>query len=194
MNNKTYTNNNSDSDSDDEKRIKVVQNNIYFYCPVTVKNILQLNVELESVQQKIFQKDLFDTTLDFINVYIHSDGGDLFAGLSGMSYINSMITHVNTVIDGFVASAATLIALGGHTIYMQQYATILIHQLSTGFYGKFEEFKDEYNNNTQTNNKIKSIYKDKTNIPEKQLNQYFMKDIYLTAETCKLYNIVHHVF
>ena len=56
------------------------------------------------------------------------------------------------------------------------------------------EVSDEYNNNTQTNNKIKSIYKDKTDIPDEQLKQYFMKDIYLTAETCKLYNIVHHIF
>ena len=179
----------SDSDEDDEKVI-AVYNNVYFYCSVTRKTSLQLNTKLEEVQQSILNHKIQDNE---INLYIQSGGGELFAGISSMNYIENMKVHVNTIVDGFVASAASLITLGGHTVYMQKHATLLIHQMTTGFYGKFEEFMDEVHNSKKSMKMIKDIYKDKTQIPENELEKLMKKDIYLDVDECKKYKIIHYI-
>ena len=183
---------NDDSDSEKEnENVKSINNNIYFYCPVNLKNVLKLNTFLEDIQNKIYKNEIIEKE---INVYIHSGGGDLFAGISAMNYIQNMKLTVNTIVDGYAASSATLILLGGHQIYMQKYATLLIHQLSTGFYGKYEECIDEVNNSKITMNMLKKIYEEKTNIPEENLKAYFKKDIYIEADECLKFNIIHQIY
>ena len=180
-----------DSDSEDEdEKVEIVHNNIYFYCSVTRKTSLQLNTKLEEVQQMILNHKMQENE---INLYIQSDGGELFAGISSMNYIENMKVHVNTIIDGFVASAASLITLGGHTVYMQKHATLLIHQMTTGFYGKFEEFMDEVHNSKKSMKMIQDIYKEKTWIPETELEKLMKKDIYLNVDECKKYKIINYI-
>lgn len=186
---KVHCDTDSDSDNEDEKVVSVY-NNIYFYCSVTRKTSLQLNTILEEVQQSILNKKIVENE---INLYIQSGGGELFAGISSMNYIQNMKVHVNTVVDGFVASAASLILLGGQTVYMQKHATLLIHQITTGFYGKYEEFMDEVHNSKKSMNMVKDIYKEKTHIPEKELQKLLKKDIYLNSTECLQYKIIEYV-
>lgn len=187
-----YRNADDDSDAEDEeKQIKSVHNNIYFYCSVSRKSVIRLNMLLEELQQKILNYELKEKD---INVYIQSEGGDLFAGISAMMYIQNMTIPVNTIIDGFVASAASIIALGGHYIYMQKYATLLIHQISTGFFGKYEEFIDEAKNNKQIMITVRNIYNEKTSIPKDKLDIYLKKDVYIDANTCLKYKIINEIF
>ena len=111
-----------------------------------------------------------------------------------MNYIQNMNVHTNTIIDGYVASAASLIALGGHTVYMNKYSILLIHQITSGFYGKFDEFIDEVDN-TKTSMKIlKTIYEEKTKIPKEILDAYLKKDIYIESSDCKKYGIIDVIF
>lgn len=183
----------SDNESSNDSCVSVVNNNVFFYCSVSRENVLKLHCALEKVQQDIFHENLEDKKLNEINLYIQSEGGDLFAGIGSMNYIENMQVHVNVIIDGFVASAASIIALGGHTIYMQKYATMLIHQLSTGFFGKYEEIMEDVDNTKKSMTILKSIYENKTKIPAKHLKEMLKKDIYLDSETCKQYKIVHEI-
>jgi ATP-dependent protease ClpP protease subunit len=129
-----------------------------------------------------------------INVYIHSGGGDLFSGICAMNYIENMKVHVNTIIDGYVASAASLIALGGHTVYMNKYSILLIHQITSGFYGKYDEVIDEVDNTKTSMRMMKTIYEEKTNIPKDILDEYLKKDIYIESCDCKKYDIIDVIF
>lgn len=178
---------------DKETDVLSIENNVFFYSDVSSESVLKLNSLLIDTQIKI-QTNKLQKKYDCINLYIMSNGGELHAGLSAMNFISNMDVHVNTIIDGHVASAATLIALGGHEIWMQKYATMLIHQISTGFWGKYEEFKDETKNNKLTMKILKNIYLTKTNIPKKKLKEYFTRDITLDADTCLQYNIVTGIF
>ena len=191
---KLKCNDDDDEDCDYEKlknQIRVVHNNVYFYSRVSCQSVLELNIKLEEVQQSILNKSLSEQD---INVYIHSGGGDLYAGISAMNYIESMKVHVNTIIDGYVASAASLIALGGHTVYMNKYGILLIHQISSGFYGKYNEFVDEFDNTKLSMRMMKTIYEDKTKIPKDILDQYLKKDIYIDSKICKQYKIIDKIF
>lgn len=188
--NKSILCDDSDSDDDDKEKVESIHNNIYFYCRVTRKSSLQLNTKLEEIQQSILNCNIQENE---INLYIQSGGGHLFAGISSMNYIENMKVHVNTIVDGFVASSASLIILGGHTVYMQKHATLLIHQMRTGFYGRFEEFMDEVNNSQKCMNMMRNIYKEKTKIPEIELDKFMKKDIYLDAYECKKYSIIEYI-
>ena len=181
----------SSSESEDEdNEISSVENNIYFYGSVSRQNSLKLNKELEKVKNFV-KKNMY---LDCINLYIQSEGGEVFAAISTMNYIKNLDIKVCTIIDGFVASAATLIALGGHEIWMQKHSTVLIHQMTTGFYGKYEEFMDEVNNSKSVMEKLKDIYLSETNIPPKELEKLLQRDIYLDSDKCLMYDIVHYIY
>ena len=185
--------NETESNECEYEDITTVENNIYFYCDVSRETVLKLNTMLNKLSNDVKNNKL-SNQYDHINLYIMSDGGELYAGLSAMNYISNMDIHINTIIDGFVASAASLIALGGHEVWMQKHSMLLIHQLSTGFSGKYQEFKDENKNNKLVMKILKNIYLSKTKIPKKILKQYFSRDIHLDSETCLKYNIVNGVF
>ena len=188
-----FHNTEGEDDEHKENEVVSVENNIFFYCDVDRETVLKLNSLLTKTEIQI-QTNKLAKKYDCINLYIMSNGGELHAGLSAMNFISNMNIHVNTIIDGHAASAATLIALGGHELWMQKHATLLIHQISTGFWGKYEECKDETKNNKLLMKILKNIYLSKTNIPKKVLKEYFQRDITLDADTCLQYNIVHGIF
>ena len=54
------------------------------------------------------------------------------------SHIKKSNIQIDTYVDGMIASAATFIFLAGTNRYIGEYGHILIHQLSTEFWGKYE--------------------------------------------------------
>ena len=69
------------------------------------------------------------------------------------------------------ASAATLISVicDYRIIYKTSY--MLIHQLSSGSWGKMDQLEEEMENLKELMNSIKKIYKDNTNIPRGEINE-----------------------
>ena len=61
---------------------------------------------------------------------------------------------------------------------------IMIHQLSSGKEGKYQELSDDQQNMQLLMNKIKTIYLRKTTIPYIQLNELLNHDLWLDADTC----------
>ena len=186
--------NKDDSDSEDEREnedysVKIIENNIYFYGEVSWASVLELNIAIKKLNGSATAR-----TSNNINLFIHSDGGCLMAGLSGMDHIINSKVHITTIVDGFAASAASMLLLGGHTRKMMKHAIVLIHQLSTGLWGKYEELKDEIKNCDLLMKNAIEIYKEYTEIPEKRLNRLMKKDIYLNFNKCIKYKIVDEVF
>lgn len=168
---------------DEEKlNIKKVNNELYFYEDVTTESVLELNTMLK-------QMSMTHDGLPII-LYIHSNGGDLFAGLSAMDHVKYCKKPVYTVVDGICCSAATFIFLGGTKRFMKPHAHFLIHQISAdGDWVKFEDIKDEMNNLQHLMDRVIEIYRENTNIPEKKLKRLMRHDIYLDADQCTKYDI-----
>ena len=173
---------------DEEKlNIRRVRNEIYFYEDVTPQSILELNVLLR-------EADNLHDGLPII-LYIHSDGGDLFSGLSAMDHVQSCKKQVHTVSDGMCCSAATFIFLGGDKRLVKRHSHLLIHQISSDSeWVRFEDMKDEVNNLQRLMDKVIGIYRDYTNLPEKKLKKLMRHDVYLDAEQCVKYDIAHDYF
>ena len=180
----------SDDDCDSEGEIYSEGNNVFFYAPVNKKNVLSLNKLLKSLQVKLLKDSIEYDMKPNINLYVHSEGGCVFSGLSAMNHIRNCKVDVHTIIDGAVASAGTFLTIAGKKRYILPHSIVLIHQLRTGFYGKHEDLKDEVENCTHIMDSFKKIYKDNSSLPDRTLNQLLKRELYLTAEDCIKYKLV----
>ena len=180
--------------SDDNNQVTFKDNRLYFYSEVTRSKNLTLNksiVELANYYAAIGT----NLSTEPANLYLHinSYGGSVFAGLSSVDYIINSKVPVTTIIDGCAASAATLMSVVGHRRLMHRHSYMLIHQLSSGMWGKYEELKDDMENNENLMKVIKDIYIKHTNIPKRELDKILKHDLWWDAKTCLKYGLIDEI-
>ena len=193
--NVTAAENDNDDHSDSESRIESINNDIYFYAEVTRTNNLTLNKKIDSLGMKYFN---YSNSLNMnivapLYLHINSFGGSVFAGFSSVDHILNSKVPVYSVVDGCAASAATIMSVVASKRYMHKHAFMLIHQLSAGYWGKYEELKDDMQNNDLIMNKIKDIYKEYTKIPSKKLDEVLKRDLWWDAKTCLEYGLIDEI-
>jgi ATP-dependent protease ClpP protease subunit len=173
--------------------IKVLDNSVNFYADISSMTCSELNrilreLDIRMQHAKITMHDPdFDPT---IHLRIHSYGGDIFAGLATVDVIRSLRTKVYTYVEGAAASAATIISIAGKKRFIGKNSFMLIHQLSSVCAGTFERLEDEQENNRRIMTSIKSLYKEYTKIPMKELDNILKRDIWWDAATCLKYGLV----
>jgi ATP-dependent protease ClpP protease subunit len=187
-----YWNKEKDEEEEEVEVCKVVGNEMYFVGDISPENNLEFLEKFKRLESTLLKMaaDLHGYTPE-IRIHICSDGGDLFSGFSLMNHIEKSRVRVVTIADGSCCSAATFFLLGGQERRISRNAFILIHQLSTGHYGKYEEMKDELRTCDKLMEQIRDVYTAKTNIPEKKLNKLLKHDIYLEAAKALKYQVVH---
>jgi ATP-dependent protease ClpP protease subunit len=183
----------SDEETEDRTcNVQVIGTDIYYYGDVTRDTILKLITSTKKLEKELLKKAVdLDGYTPNINVHIHSDGGDLFSGMNAMDALRKTQVHVTTIAEGTCCSAATFILLGGDKRLMGKCAHVMIHQLSTGFFGKFQELRDEMDTCKKLMKTMKKVYKAETSIPKDIFKQLMKKDVYLNADECIKYQIVH---
>lgn len=187
--------NDSDDEEEDENVVKTIGNEIYFYSEVTRPKVFELIQQVKTLESKLLKQavDLPGYTPE-ITIYIQSEGGDVYAGFSGMNHLKQSRVKIYTVADGCCASAATFLLLGGAYRYVNPHTQVLIHQISTsGFWGKFEELKDEMEMCDKLMKTLKQLYKENTSIPDKTLKLLMKRDVYLSPEECLEFQIVDEI-
>jgi ATP-dependent protease ClpP protease subunit len=195
INNGAAVENDNASHSDSKNRIESINNNIYFYAEVTRTNNLTLNKKIDSLGMKYYN---YSNSLNMdvvapLNLHINSFGGSVFAGFSSVDHILNSKVPVYSTIDGCAASAATIMSVVADYRYMHKHAFMLIHQLSAGSWGKYEELKDDMQNNELIMNKIKEIYQEYTKIPNKKLDEVLKRDLWWDAKTCLEYGLIDEI-
>tara|TARA_Y100000991_G_C21782532_1_gene267805 strand:- start:209 stop:613 length:405 start_codon:yes stop_codon:yes gene_type:complete len=128
-----------------------------------------------------------------INLHIQSEGGSLYHALYIIDLIRELNTPVHTYIDGFAASAATLISVVGTKRYMTENSLMLIHQLSGSESGKYYELEDQMNNMDILMNIIRKIYLNYSTITPNYLEYLLQKDLWLESKTCLEYGLVDEI-
>jgi ATP-dependent protease ClpP protease subunit len=178
------------------KFVKVHANEIFFYSEISVESIQEFNFHLSKLDVDLRQQyvSLGIDEKPTIKIYIQSPGGDVHAGFAAMDHIRSCKSKTVTIADGFTASAAAMMYLGGQERLIKENAFILIHQLSSEFWGTYGEMRAEMNNLEQLMHRMKSVCKKYTNIPEHKLNALMEKDIILSAKKCIKYGIASSAF
>lgn len=175
--------------------VKAVENSIFFYADVTEQTALDLNTALYEVDAKLKNTANF-LGPDFrphIKLRINSYGGSLFAGLAVVDTIRNLYSDVHTYIDGAAASAATIISVCGKKRFIGKHSFMLIHQLSSGMYGKFNELEDDMENNKRLMKIIKDIYKQYTKVPMKSIDDILKHDLWFDSSRCLELGLVDEV-
>jgi len=186
--------NNDAEQTVEEKEVTVVDNNIYFYSDVSPKSIKELLVHIkETTKKNQILGITFGIDTPPINIYINSEGGCLYSALSVIDIISSNKVPINTIVSGVCMSAATLILLSGHNRIMMPNSYMLIHNISSGFWGKMHEFEDEMKNLNELTKKLKDIYKRNSNITKTQLDKILKTDVLMPANDCLKFGLIDEI-
>ena len=171
------------SHSSSEQNIERDNNHIYFYSEVDRDSIFELIKLIKEAEEDSILLSL-KLNIDSIPIYIHinSLGGSIFNCFAGIDVIESCKVPIYTIIEGSTASAGTLLSIVGKKRYITKNAYMLIHQLSSGFWGKMNEIEDEFKNLEDLMKKIKDIYKEHSTIPKKELSELLKHDLWLDAD------------
>lgn len=183
-----------DEETEETEEIKVVDNNIYFFCDVNKYSIKELIINIKELTKK---NQIIGITFGIepppINLYINSEGGCLYSALSVVDLISTNIININTIITGVCMSAATLISLSGHRRYIMENSYMLIHNISSDVSGKMHELEEEMINLSELTNRLKSIYKKNSNITKTQLDKILKTDSLITSKQCLTYGLVDEI-
>ena len=174
--------------------IQVNNNNIYFYSPINIESCFNLKTILLGLDNELQEfKIKYNIEPPPINLHIESGGGELMPTLYIIDLIKSLKTPLHSYVDGYAASAATLISVVADKRFMTNNSLILIHQLSGGQNGKMAEMEDEMTNLNTLMTIIRDVYLENTKLNDTVLNRLLLKDIWLTSDICLKYNIVDEV-
>lgn len=176
------------------KKHHTLDNHIYFYSPVTEESSLYLEKQLVNLNER-HQLLLENHNIDNgpIHLHIQSFGGSLFHTIYLMDLIQNSKTPIYTYVDGFAASAATLLSVAGKKRFMTKNSLMLIHQLSGGSQGKYSEMKDENENLDVLMDIIINFYLNNSKFKKDELLSILNRDIWLNSQRCLQYGLIDEI-
>ena len=112
-----------------------------------------------------------------------------------MSANEKITDSIISIIEGCAASAATFLSIVCQKRQMREHASMLIHQLSGGCWGTFEQMKDDMKNSKYLMKIIKDIYIKYTNekLDDDKLDDFLQRDIWWSPKKCKKYGLIDEV-
>ena len=190
-----YENHKYENNIEQEKTyITTDKNNIYFYGTVTADSCRVLGSKLNELikSHQNFKND-FKVDAPPINLHLQSPGGSLINTFYIVDIITKSDVPINTYVDGYVASAASLISVVGKKRYMTDNSMIMIHQLYSGNEGKYKELDDDMINLNTFMSMIKKIYLKYSKIMPNTLDQILEHDLWLDSKRCIELGLVDEV-
>jgi ATP-dependent protease ClpP protease subunit len=170
-------------------------NHVYFNDDITSESSFLLCRELRNaeLQQKVVATS-FNTKPTPIYLHLTTNGGEIHAAFAVVDTISQLSVPVYTVVDGFVASAGTLISLAGEKRFISRNAYMLLHELRSGVWGKMSSIEEEMENLKKIMEHITSYYMSKTKLNRKNLEKLLTKDVIWNADECVSKGVVDGVY
>ncbi len=131
----------------------------------------------EAVRRKIQ-----DVKAEKIHVHINSGGGSAFDGVAICNQLKQHSAEIIVHIDGWAASAASVIAMAGDKIIMPSNTMMMIHQASTFEYGNADLFEKTARNLRKIDSALAASYKKRFVGTDEELKQLLKDETWLTAE------------
>lgn len=145
-----------------------------------------------TTSQQYFIKNLHGlTSNDQVNLYINSMGGSVKEALGIHSELKRCPATVTAYIDGFAASAASVIAMAAKTVIMPRNTAMMIHNAAWGAYGNSAQLRKSADDLEVINMAAIQAYAmhagDK--LPAEKLQELLDAETWLTAEDCINYGL-----
>jgi ATP-dependent Clp protease, protease subunit len=185
---------------DKEKpNIRRLENTIFFSDRINYQTVHELNYVLHQVEAdilddvKLAEADVKKTKAKLADICIEpkpiilhltTHGGLVHAAFSVVDTIRSLHVPVHTVVSGYVASAGTLISLAGKRRFITPNSFMMIHEVRSGFWGRYSDVRVEHENLTKLMEHIRRYYLGKTKISSERLTEMLRTDTDLNATEC----------
>ena len=126
-----------------------------------------------------------------ITIYINSYGGSVYDGLGIIDAMRRMKSPIKTICIGKAMSMAALILMCGDNRQATELSTIMLHESSSGFYGRFSDTKVTFEESARIQKVIVDIVREHSEIPNPEIA--LEKDMFLTAEQSKEFKIIDEI-
>jgi len=119
-----------------------------------------------------------------IKLYINSYGGSIYDMWVVIDSILTSKTPVHTYCTGYAMSAAFQIFISGKKRYVTKHATLMYHQMSAGFWGKYQDLVEDQQRNDYMNDELENFVIERTNLSKQKLKLIREKkrDTYFNAD------------
>jgi ATP-dependent protease ClpP protease subunit len=162
--------------------VHVIDNHVFFYGGIDQTTTFKLHCALHTLKKAL-------TAVKDPELFIHlmTNGGDIFCGFATYDLLRSFQNvKITVVVEGCCASAGTLILLAAHHRIIRPNGFLLVHHISSTFWGgNFKEFEDEMTNLTTLTKKLRRLYKRHTNVSEEKLKEILSRDLWFSAKISK---------
>lgn len=163
------------------------------------KSIIQLNAENERILKlniygfigywttsaEYVLRQIENSEAEEIHVHINSGGGSAFDGIAICNILKNHKAKVVAHIDGWAASAASIIAMGADEIIMPSNTMMMIHQASTFEYGNAETFEKAAKDLRKIDKAVQASYEKRFVGESSELEKLLKEETWLTAEESK---------
>jgi ATP-dependent Clp protease protease subunit len=183
-------NTNTDTEQIDESTEKI---NLEFLNYNT--HLLNGEIDDDSIE-KVLKWLIYENMDDrpkVLSLYINSIGGDVCSTFGLVDLMRTSKHVIRTIGVGNVMSAATLILASGtkgHR-YITQNTSVMSHQHSEEFEGKYHDIKSRLAESDMINKRMALILSQNSNLSEKEVKSKLLKstDVWLTAHQTVEYGI-----
>lgn len=160
---------------------------------VFVTGLIDSHIADSIVAQLLFLEA--DSKEKDIYMYINSPGGHVDAMYAMYDTMNYVLPDIVTVGYGTVASAASFLMAAGAKgkRYSLENSTIMIHELSSGSSGKFNDMRIVYKYNEKLYDKMAKHYVSFTGQDIDRIKKDMERDFFMTADEAKEYGLIDKV-
>lgn len=163
------------------------------------KRVIYLDGEIDDRSAKDIISSLLK--LDICNhkditMYINSGGGAVSAGLAIYDVMNAIKSDIRTICIGRCASMASILLINGTKgkRYALPNSEVMIHEVSSGTFGKVTEMVDKLEHSKKLNERLLKIITSKTNRSMKQVkSDVINKDTWMNAKEALKYGFVDEI-
>jgi ATP-dependent Clp protease protease subunit len=171
-----------------------LNNHIYFNDDITMESVTVLNRTIRELQDELIILGIKnDIDPPPIKLHLTTYGGLVYAAFSVIACIKSSKVPVHTIIDGYAASAGTLISVCGARRYIHRHSSMMIHELSAGMWGRMSVMEEKMEDLKKMMEKLKEIYTTHTKLTNKKLDKILTKDSDWYAEECLANGLVDEI-
>jgi ATP-dependent Clp protease protease subunit len=136
---------------------------------------LEANIQTERISRGI-------NNIVPIWLHINSSGGDLFSAFAVADQIRQLETPVYSIVEGYVASAATIISTACTRRYIQPHSFLMIHLFSSWFYGTHEDLKNLLGFQEKMLDKFTQWYVQHTSLTQTAIEDKLKQECTMSAE------------
>ena len=122
-----------------------------------------------------------------LNIYINSYGGEVFEGFAIYNMLKRYKGFKTVIVDGIAASIASVIAMCGDKVVMNEASMMMIHNASGVCIGNAEEMQKVVNALEQMNEVIRDVYRARTNLTDERLEELMNNETFMSAKECVEY-------